>query len=678
MPDFGLNSIAALAIGAFGAVATGPLGTITLPDKDLDEAVAPATGWHGKLLAADGSSLGAGQSRAPLPVNLDALPNAFLDGIIVTEDHRFLETHGLDPIATIAAARDALRDRGRGGSGITQQLVKNTLTGGEVSIERKVAEAMLSLRLHVDHDHDVILRAYLENNWFGRSQVSAMGAADAWFAKAWQDLSLSEAAFLAGLPVGASRLDPRIDPDRAHARRDHVLRRMEQRGVIDIKARDEAMDAHLEVIEPRDDIDDWGFVAARNAMEQAGLDVTRDMSLQTRFGMEIATTLEPAWQEIISQTVPRAMADLDLDGQTQISVVALDPRDGAIIALKGSRDSSESLFDRSRSMRQPGSAIKPALFAAAIEAGVDPDAFIANERRSFIVSGTETWRPRNYDRSQTQPVPLYTGLERSFNIVAANLAEHVGVERFATMAEKMGVYRYRPMDRNLSAALGTSETRLRDLVAGYATFFNRGIAMAPRLLAHQSGAPEMAMSETTARIMQDMLHGVTLRGTAAPAFGGHPVTIVGKTGTTQDHVDALFVGGTPHLVIGVWVGRDDNTMIHPGATGGRTAAPIAADILEQAHEHGLIDADGLRDSQSADHSAWPPILLGHDGTRPAPQNAPSDEAEPEDYQGQHGNSQAEDNGFWGVPQERMQNNTRNNTQNSDYFAIEDRNEHLRP
>jgi penicillin-binding protein 1A len=320
-------------------------------------------------------------------------------------------------------------------------------------------------------------------------------------------------------------------------------------------------------------------------------------------------------------------ADNRLSGKYDVesAAIMIDPEIGGIIALTGSYDAMVSSFDRSLSLRQPGSAIKPFLWATALELGVSPSAYIDNRRRVFQI-GAQTWSPQNYDQSESGPVLLYRALERSLNIPAVNLVELVGTENMSYVGRLTGVYRNAPMSLAMASALGASDTDLRSLTMGYASFVNNGVSQEPFLISRIiSDSGELlytrdvdpgteALSLGTAQDILSMLYGATQRGTSASALSQAALPIAGKTGTTQDHRDAWFIGVTPEFSLGVWIGRDDNTRIAQGATGGAYAAPAVREILADIHQKGLF-----REAAAAEF--WPPQLMGTEriATAPPPQ-----------------------------------------------------------
>jgi penicillin-binding protein 1A len=741
MADAGIFSLSTLFAGAVGAVMTGPLGQVDLPDARFAEAFSRSQGYRADVFDAAGTRLGEVRSQDPLPVDLDVLPRDFIGAVMAAEDKRFTEHAGIDPFGLASAIVDTARGETRGGSGITQQMVKNTAVGPDPSYSRKVAEAVLAIRAHSHLGPREVLRLYLENAWFGRGETGAAGAARAWFGKDWSEIDLAEAAYLAALLKGPARLDALRRPEAAKARRDWIIGRMEANGWIDAERAAAAIATPLRVIPVEaaeaDAADRWALAAAGWQIARDG--IARDAGAD----MTIRLTLDPAWQRIASEALSEALERLPgkrplaridaastaaalrpdgtLDGAAlrrlgpdilralpqggglrpalllarrgdgwiaaipgetdpltlradafpsgyapapgnvvaistadgapdmvrvlpavEGAVVAIDPRTGAMLASVGGADPALSAFDRTRALRQPGSAAKTFLWLAALDAGLRPDTEIPDIEQSYILPDGTLWRPRNFDRSQSGAMPMFRALERSSNLAAAALGDFVGIEAMAAMAEASGAWSEGSFLRTPAAALGTSETTLTALVAGYAAIVNDGIPRRPHVVALAEDGAGRALVDmarglrpkdadfaqarpiASARAADDllaMLRGVVVRGTAAAAFSDSDVTIAGKTGTSQGHRDAWFVGVTPHIAIGVWVGRDDAGPLPDGLTGGRISGPIAARILARAGESGLIDASGHRDAMLSSGSTWPPGL--HEASAWAPSIGPS-------------------------------------------------------
>ncbi|MEP3665932.1 MAG: transglycosylase domain-containing protein, partial [Roseibium sp.] len=646
---------------------------------------------------------------------LDRLPVHFLNAVMAAEDRRFMMHGGVDPIGTLSAIKDVLGGQLRGGSSITQQMVKNTALDSNRTIDRKIIEAILATRAHEALGPQKVLEVYLENAWFGRGQTGVMLAPQAWYGKEWTEITIAESAMLAAMLKGPAWYDPEKFPERSKERRDYVIRGMFTSGWITQEERDAALEEEISVIPYTPTVSElnWttsltDYVIGRDEMMRP---LPQDMS-----DVQITTTIEPQWQDIAENSLQSALlsmggmrplgsvdvpiaddltsedddiraaavrstvavaptgargerivitemgepmrgamisitgevtpvkvktrvrtpdvgdilvADAETDGvwnaigipDVQGAVVIIDPRTGNVISSVGGFDERISNFDRTRALRQPGSAIKPFLFLAALNMGYSADSWVPNTRRTYIDSNGVKWSPRNYDRSESSGMPLYQGLERSSNLVAAELISQIGPEAMAEVAEAAGAYAPGGMKRLLSSSLGVTEVRLLDLVSGYAAIMNDGaprtpqgvtevVAGEPLAIGRATGSGRLIAGRGPLQDLISMMRGTVQRGTASVAFRNHPVTIVGKTGTTQNYKDAWFVGMSPHVAIGIWIGKDNNTPLPNRAAGGRSAAPVAADILRQAFNAGLVDGDGLRDDLMTSGMLWPATPIG--------------------------------------------------------------------
>lgn len=696
MPEAGVYALTKALLGGVSALMTGPFGTMDLPEGSIEAALtASGPGMVIELVSETGTEMGRIDTSAGGSPGRDLLHPAFVPGLIATEDARFHEHPGVDPFAVLSALADRDDGRVRGGSSLTQQAVKNALLDRSRTLERKILEAILSVRAVHGVGRDRILDGYLAKSWFGRGVFGTVAAPHAWFDKTWNEISLSEAALLIGLLKGPANYDPERSPDLARARRNAVLERMLAEGVISLEAYEQA---RSEPVAARGataghPTDPWVEAAVLREIETAPLPPS-DKGRAT-------LTIDPDWQTLTQEAVtwgaarvgglgpagllaPDLIASADLvrirdamapfvdpsprigralvtgtdplrvlidrgygalepdtpafgpekvgigevypyrrvDGRIELipvpqvnaAAVVMEARTGAVLAVVGGANPETSRFDRTTARRQVGSAIKPFLWARALEAGYRFDEMVPDLRGRYATSTGEVWSPQNYDRSETGLIPLFVALEESSNNVAARLIDQLGVEALAEVTEAAGVYPPGGMRRHPSAALGASETSLLEIAAGYASIANGGVRVTPHahVLIASEGAiliPETpreipVMTRQTAFLIRSMLYGVTTRGTAAGAFGPTP-PVAGKTGTTQDHRDAWFVGFDDDLVVAVWVGRDDNAPLPGRATGASAAAPIAARIIEAANRGALIR--GVLRSEQTD---WPPVLLG--------------------------------------------------------------------
>jgi penicillin-binding protein 1A len=455
----------------------------------------------------------------------------------------------------------------QGGSGITQQLAKSLfltrqlattgITPPDRSIRRKVQEALLAMQLSRRLSKDQILELYLNRIFFGSSAYGVEAASETYFDKPARALTLSEAALLAALPKAPSRLSPAADMPAALARSHLVLQRMLQAGWIDQADEQSAIDSPPELApEPPED-EDFGYLLDLAQTEAAGLAKGRapDLVVQLSVDSALQTTAAEIAQRVMETQGHTA-------GASQAALVALGP-DAGIEALVGGLDHRFSRFDRAvQALRQPGSAFKPLVYAAALETGIKPTDI---KKDAPIRLGP--WMPENYSGSYAGPVTVEDALARSINTVSVRLAQEIGTARIAELASRFGVTEL-PAHPELSVALGAYETSLIELASAYQVFQEDGRRQEPWLiekittssgqLVYQrpSVPPQPVYDPGLNAEMVRMMEGVITRGTGKRAALGRPAA--GKTGTSQNWRDAWFVGFTPDLVCGVWVGNDDN------------------------------------------------------------------------------------------------------------------------
>ena len=539
-------------------------------------------------------------------VRLDALPQHLIDAVLAIEDHRFLEHAGLD-LRRIAGALLANLRAGRivqGGSTLTQQLVKNLYLSRERSWFRKLQEAPLALLLELRRSKREILEAYLNEVYLGQTGGVAIhgvgAAAEHWFGRPVETLSLHESALLAGMLRGPSLYSPRRDPEVARARRNRVLARMQEVGTLSPDALAAAVARPLGVTAARRVPRSTRYfgdalrpeIAARYAPEQ----LTSD-------GLALYSTLDLRLQRIAEEAVRSGVAELERrspalvreDFPLQAALVAVDPNSGSLLAMVGGRSYGDSQFNRaSEARRQPGSVFKMVAALAALtgEQGEPPPFTLASlvEDAPIALDTPEgEWRPENHDGGFRGLVTLRDVVEHSLNVPMVRVGAELGPARVARAARRLGIES--PLRGVPSLVLGTSEVTLEEITRAYAVLAAEGWRAFPRALAGVRDAsghslerslPEgrQALDPAEAYLLTSLLEGVVNGGTGhgvrALGFSG---PVAGKTGTTDDYRDAWFVGYTPELVAGVWVGFDDGrTLLHSGS---RAALPIFAAFLRE-------------------------------------------------------------------------------------------------
>jgi penicillin-binding protein 1B len=506
------------------------------------------------------------------------IPPVLVHAIISIEDRRFFEHHGLDIFGVARALiRNAGDERiGQGGSSITQQLVKNTYLTPERTFRRKYAEAMLSFSLERRLSKEDIFALYCNEIYLGQRKVVAVRGVDQaariYFGKELNELTLTEAATIAGMIQGPSRYSPIQHNEEARMRRNMVLGTMVRDGYITLE---QAASAAKEPLLLAD------YDPARESSAPYFIDYVNREKLSEG---PIVTTLDLDLQKLAEQAVQKQLARLGETNKSgnakpQVALVALDPRTGEILAMIGGRDYEESQLNRATdAKRQPGSVFKPFVYAAALESGMSPLQKFTDAPQEFNYAGGAKYRPANFGgRFSMREVPMRDGLINSLNVVTVEVATKTGLARTANVASDFGLPRPEPFP---ALALGTTEATPLQVAAAYASFANGGKRIEPHIVrtnADLESAPQV-VQPSTAFIVTDMLRGVIDHGTAMRARDLLKTTaLAGKTGTSRD---GWFVGYSPNLVCAVWVGFDDNEQL--GMTGGEAALPIWMDFMKAA------------------------------------------------------------------------------------------------
>ncbi len=645
-----------------------------------------------RIFADDGTLIGEYFVERRYLVPLSRVPVHVRNAFLAAEDAEFYRHHGVDPVSILRALwTNVLHHQVvQGGSTITQQVVKQLLLSPERSYERKAKELILATRLETKLSKDEILYLYLNQIYFGSGAYGIAAAAHAIFDTDVSDLTIAQAALLAGLPQAPSRYDPLRHPKQAQARQRYVLDRMREEGFISeaeyeaalaeplrfasrrpatylaapwyvehvrrlledrygnasaqlglrvFTACDIAMQRHAEeaVRQGLRDLDRrQGFrgpirhiegrkvdaFLAREAETSRPEGTARGVVLDVRPGGLVVRT---AWEhgflpadaltwgrsrlspsrfrpgDVIAVEVMGKGADgsarfaLDQEPQVQGALVAFDPYTGQVKAMVGGYDFGRSQFNRAvQARRQPGSAFKPLLYAAALERGYTPASIVLDAPISLDNGRQGAWTPRNFKDQYHGPTPLREALARSMNTVTVRLVLAMGLDEVRASLERFGFGG--PLPRNLSLALGSAEVTPIDLVRAYGVFATLGKRFEPifvTAVTDNAGNPlefghtrprfERVMDPAVAYVMTSMLQSVVQRGTGRRAAElGRPAA--GKTGTTNDTVDAWFIGYTPDLLAGVWVGFDAERSLGATETGGHAAAPIWTEFMKRALE----------------------------------------------------------------------------------------------
>lgn len=539
-------------------------------------------------------------------VTLDRISPSMVAAVLTAEDRRFFRHAGMDLIGIARALWVDVRAQAikQGGSTITQQLIRQVALTADRDLARKVKEAFLAVRVERRFEKSEILEAYLNRIYLGSGHYGVEAAARGYFGKSASQLDVAESALLAGLVPCPSLCSPRVALNIARSRRDTILAAMRDNGAITPEQHREAIRRPIELAPRRHDPyittahSDEAHAAEgtvglhfleavrRQIMEQFGADEV------LRGGLRIYTTLDVAVQRHAEEAVRARLQQLDRTGKLEGALVAIAPPTGEVLALVGGRDFHHSSFNRAiQARRQPGSAFKPLLFAAAIEQGYAPGEIVADAGRP-VQTPQGAWLPA--DEHQDGEYTLRQALAISSNRAAVRVMQMVGISTTQMYARRLGITSSLPAVPSL--ALGTGEVTLLDLTSAYSAFANGGIVSSPTMItriADRSGnviwrsdleqRPHRAIRPGTAYIMSSMMADVINRGTGSRARGeGFRLPAAGKTGTTDDYGDAWFVGYTPHLAAGVWFGFDERKPIMNRGFAGTVAVPAWARFMMKA------------------------------------------------------------------------------------------------
>jgi penicillin-binding protein 1C len=551
------------------------------------------------------------------PINLSDLPPYVYQASISIEDKSFYRHFGFDIVGIIRAARSTLTGkRLEGGSTITQQLVKNALLTRERSLQRKIKEALLSVFTEVMYSKDDILEMYLNYIPYGGTSVGIESAAKAYFGKHAKELTLAEAALLAGLPQAPSRYSPfGSNPEQAKARQLDVLRRMEEDGYISKVEREQAASDVLRFALSKTDIKAPHFVFyVRDLLYQE-----YGEEMVEKGGLRVTTTLDLELHNAAQASLSAEVADLESANVSNGAALVIKPDTGEILSMIGSKDYFDVEHDGQVNVtlrqRQPGSSIKPLVYATAFQNKVlNPGTMLVDASTCFAVAGQKPYCPKNYDGSFHGSVTIRQSLGNSYNIPAVKALKIVGLENFIASAKKLGITGWDdPSQYGLSISLGGGEVRMLDMTQAFATLANQGVKvpLTPILKIENyqgqtlhtvaieqrkqdlqylteyedaaAGELERVMDRAPAYLVSHIMQDNTAR---TSAFGPRSQLVIPnqvvsvKTGTTNDVKDNWTIGFTPEYLVATWVGNNDsepmNRRLVSGVTG---AAPIFNDIM---------------------------------------------------------------------------------------------------
>ncbi|MEE4113428.1 MAG: PBP1A family penicillin-binding protein [Desulfobacteraceae bacterium] len=545
-------------------------------------------------------------------VALDDVSYPFIQAILATEDHRFWEHRGVNKMRTVKALWITLFESGKiqGASTITQQLSKNLFFSFERTWLRKFRELLVALQIEAQFSKQEILEAYINQIPFGVGAYGIGEAARTFFGKSAGELTLAEASLLAGLPKSPTRYNPFRYPERARARQLVVLQRMVTAGMI---SHEEAIEAEAVPVDLRTQgrslrVDSYFLDAVMKSLEE-----TYSPEVVYHGGLRVYTTLDAGMQQQAEKALQQGIAELESqmdmtqragdtavegDNGLQGALVAVDVNTGAVKALVGGRDFFQTPYNRAlQDNRQPGSGFKPFLYYSVLE-NLDktPADVMVDQPVSIPVAGKPPWKPRNFKRTYDGPMVIKKAFTESVNTVAAQLVSAVGPEAVIHTAQRCGITS--PLNPVYSVALGTFGVSPLEMAAAYATFASGGVRHPPywirrvedvsgRVLEEHIITGERVLNESINFQLVDMMAGVIDDGTGNVVRKmGFALPAAGKTGTTNDYVDAWFTGFTPNLSTSVWVGFDRGQGMRDkngaGITGGRGAAPIWAQFMKQA------------------------------------------------------------------------------------------------
>ena len=539
-----------------------------------------------RLYARDDTPLSQSGRNTGAPLRYGDLPPYLVQAVIAIEDRRFFSHYGLDPRGLARAMFANLR-AGRfvqGGSTLTQQLAKNVFLTPDRTFKRKVQELLLAFWMEARLSKQEIMALYFNRVYFGAGAYGVQAAAQTYFDRPAQELTLGEAALLAGLLKAPSRFAPTRDPQAAFARARLVLGAMIQTGFL---TQSQADAVRFEAVR----IARRNGASARYAVDWA-LEQLPGFVGRPRSDIDVITTIDPAMQRAAEAALQRVLAR---DGQAgaagQAAMVVMTP-DGAVRAMVGGRSYAKSQFNRAvQANRQPGSAFKPLVYLAGLESGLSPE-----QKFTDAPFSVEAWTPKNYDEVYEGEVTMQRALTKSLNTVAVQVSETAGRERVIEAARRLGITA--PLRPHPSIALGSFEVNLLELTAAYAHFANGGFQTFPYIIdtaITKSGtilyertapAPPRVIGPREVEAMNDMLVATIKSGTGRrAAIDGQ--TLAGKTGTSQNWRDAWFIGYSGAVVAGVWVGNDNGGPMNK-VTGSGLPAQIWRAFMASQENHAAL------------------------------------------------------------------------------------------
>ncbi|MFZ5570108.1 MAG: penicillin-binding protein 1A [Thermodesulfobacteriota bacterium] len=538
------------------------------------------------------------ENRDPVPFHI--IPEYLKKALIITEDRKFYTHSGMDIKGIVRAViKDVLAlEPLEGASTITMQLSKTLFLDSRKTIKRKLKEAILAFQLERRYTKDELLGLYMNQIYFGSGAYGIKAAARIYFNKPVQELTLSECALIAGMPKAPSQYSPLVNPVLALKRRNIVLKQMVNTGTISQVQFQAAANEPLCLAENKKQL-----IRAPYFVDHIvkGLETEIGSSILYKGGLSIYTTLDFRLQQEAEYTIQSHMAALTgrmlhhkiTNPDPQAAMLTLDISAGSILCMVGGKSYDKSRLNRAVTVRrQAGSAFQPIVYACAAENGIPQNTLITDMPASFPGNRKgSTWKPENFSGRYGGEMTLRKALAQSKNIPAVKLLEMLGTGTVMQFARDLGISG--PLSPDLSLALGTSAVSLMELVAAYAVFPNRGNYIRPygiqeiqdasgRIIWRGKPHKQVAMSRKGAAIITDMLKGAVDEGTGKKARNHLNGPLAGKSGTTIEYRDSLFIGFSPAIITGVWVGDDAYRSLGEGETGARTALPIWIDFMQAA------------------------------------------------------------------------------------------------
>jgi penicillin-binding protein 1A len=588
--------ISTTALTVFG-VASYFYFTHDLPSIETLKNYKPSTVT--KIFSEEGEIIGEFFYEKREVVSLDRIPNFLIQAFVAGEDARFFQHKGLDYLAILRALFRNLfsGEIVQGGSTITQQVVKSLLLSPEKSFSRKIREAILAYKIENYLTKEEILFLYLNQIYLGHGAYGVAVAAENYFGKTLGELNIAEAALLAGLPQAPSKNSPYQHPQQAKKRQLYILNRMAVEGFISSSEASKAAQTPYVIRgKERPSIE-----KAPHFVEHIRRYVEEKYRKDTLYknGLQIFTTIELYSQRWAEEAMEFGLKEIekrekypssDMSLTPEGALLCFDLETGYVKAMVGGRDFKKSQFNRTtQARRQTGSAFKPIVYASALDKGYTPASIVVDAPIIFEW-GNQKWKPKNFEGKFLGPTTLRNAITHSVNVVTVKIAQDIGVDYIQDYAKKLGISS--PLHNNLSMALGSSSISLYELTKAYAIFANQGNPFKPIFIkkildrdgnlleenlplfySKEFPLEEQILPPQTAFLITYLLEGVVQHGTGWRAKSlGRPVAA--KTGTTDQFMDAWFIGFTPELITGVWVGFDDERSLGENETGARAASPI--------------------------------------------------------------------------------------------------------